>query len=154
MRVGAGGLEIARAANRARTLAKPDESVLVLPEDVELAALIGRPRPPLLGAIVFVDQYAPRLALDDIARLDEKLPKVIIIHPRRVTSWQRFFRIWSGKSGAETVIQHVLIGLLPKHYKKDSSYGTTFLFQPAALDLYVRQDDGAAGGDAPEIPTE
>ena len=140
MRAGGGGPEIARAAARARELTKPDETVLVLPEDLELVALVGRPRPPLLGAIVFVDQYAPRLAADDIARLDENPPKVIIVHPRRVTSWQRFFRIWSGKSGAEAILQHVLSELFPKHYEKDSSFGTTFLYEPARLDLYVRVD--------------
>jgi hypothetical protein len=156
MRVGAGGVEIARAAARVRELTRPGDTVLVLPEDVELTALIARPRPPLLGAIVFVDQYAPRLAADDIARLSENPPKVIIVHPRRVTSWQRFFRIWSGKSGAEAVIQHVLSELLPKHYKRDSSFGTTFLFEPSALDLYVRKDHDAKddGDDAPEVPTE
>jgi hypothetical protein len=158
MRAGAGGVEIARAAARVRELAKPGESVLVLPEDVELVALIDRPRPPILGAIVFVDQYAPRLAVDDMARLTEKPPKVILIHPRRVTSWQRFFRIWSGKSGAEAVIQHVLSELLPKHYKRDSSYGTTFLFEPSALDLYVRKDhddeDEDEGDDESETPPE
>jgi hypothetical protein len=156
MRAGAGGVEIARAATRAREVTTPGDTVLVLPEDVELTALVGRPRPPLLGAIVFVDQYAPRLAVDDIARLNENLPKVIIIHPRRMTSWQRFFRIWSGKSGAEAVIQHVLSETLPKHYKRDSSFGTTFLFEPSALDLYVRRDDDVknGGSDAPEVPTE
>lgn len=144
MRASAGGVAIARAAARARELAKPDETVLVLPEDVELVALVGRPRPPLLGAILFVDQYAPRLAADDIARLDENLPKVVIVHPRRMTSWQSFFRIWSETSGAEEVVGHVLRDVLPKRYKKDSSYGTTFLFEPAALDVYVRMD-GASG---------
>jgi hypothetical protein len=73
-----------------------------------------------------------------------------------VTSWQRFFRIWSGKSGAEAVIQHVLSDTLPKHYKRDSSFGTTFLFEPSALDLYVRRDTNAEGEPdaAPEVPTE
>jgi hypothetical protein len=142
MRTGGGGPEIVRAAARVREVTQPGDTVLVLPEDVELVALIGRPRPPLIGAIVFVDQYAPRLGGDDIARLNENLPKVIVIHPRRTTSWQGFFRIWSGKSGAEAVIQHVLSVLLPKHYKRDSSFGTTFLYEPAALDVYVRMEDG------------
>jgi len=149
MRASAGGVEIAKAAARARSLTKPNETVLVLPEDVELTALIGRPRPPLLGAIVFVDQYAPRLAVDDIARLDEHPPKVIIIHPRRETSWQRFFRIWNGQSGAEAILQHVLIELFPNRYEKDSSYGTTFLFEPSALDLYVRTDGQTQGKPSP-----
>jgi hypothetical protein len=142
MRVNEHGQEIVKVARRVRELTKPEDTVLILPEDVAMAALIGRPRPPLVGAIVFVDQYAPRLAKDDIARLDEHPPKVIIVHPRSERGWQRFFRIWNGKSGAEEVIQHVLHDLLPHRYQRDSTYRTTFLWEPASLDVWVRQDGG------------
>jgi hypothetical protein len=162
MRASEHGVVIARAAARARELAGEHGTVLVLPEDVEVSGLIGRPRPPLLGAIVFVDQYAPRLARDDIARLDENPPNVLVIHPRQVRGWQRFFRIWSGRSGAEQVVSHVLYDLIPKRYRRDSSYPTTFLWEPGTLDVYVRRDGPLADGeqpavavddeDAPEIP--
>jgi len=139
------GLEISRAAARARQLAGPDGTVLVLPEDVQIAALVGRARPPILGAIVFVDQYAPRLTQDDIDRLDENPPKVVIIHPRNRAGWQRFFRIWSGSSGAERVIDHVLTDMLPSRYTLDSSYHTSFLYEASFLDVYVRSDAPGAG---------
>lgn len=140
MRLNAHELVIYQAAERARALAGPHGSVLVLPEDVQMAALIDRPRPPLRGAIVFVDQYAARLADEDIQRLDENLPTVIVMHPRERLDWQRFFRIWSGASGAERIIDHV-VGLLPIEYRLDSSYPTTFLWSPAVLDVYVRRSD-------------
>ncbi|HEX7672498.1 MAG TPA: hypothetical protein VF395_23050 [Polyangiaceae bacterium] len=140
LRVSGHGAEMARIAARVQALTKPEDTVLVLPEDLEIAALIGRPRPPLIGAILFVDQYAPRLATDDIARLDENPPKVIVIHPREARSWQRFFRIWSGQSGAERVMLHVLNDLLPARYVLDSTYSTTFLWEAENLDIYVRRD--------------
>jgi hypothetical protein len=140
MRLNDRGFTMAIAAARARQLAAPEGTVLVLPEDVQFAALVGRPRPPILGAIVFVDQYAPRLAENDIRRLDEHPPKVIVVHPRRPAAWQRFFRIWSGKSGAERVVRHVLSDMIPKLYRRDSTFQTTFLYEPGKLDVYVRRD--------------
>lgn len=132
---------IAKAATRARELAGPEGSVLVVPEDIQLSALIDRPRPPLRGAIVFVDQYPAHLAGDDVQRLEENLPDVIVVHPRNRLEWERFFRIWSGTSGAERVINHVTELLIPRHYELDSSYPTTFLWQPALLDVYVKKKD-------------
>lgn len=155
MRVGEHGAEIARIAARVRALTLPTDTVLVLPEDLEVEALIGRPRPPMIGAIVFVDQYPPRLATDDIARLDENPPKVIVVHPREERAWQRFFRIWSGQSGAERVLLHVLHDILPARYERDSSYPTMFLWQAETLDIYVRRDgppaapSAASGGAEP-----
>lgn len=143
MRVNDHGNTIVQVATRVRALTRAEDTVLVLPEDVQMAALIGRPRPPLIGAILFVDQYPPRLAADDIARLSENPPKVIVVHPRQVPAWQKFFRIWSGTSGAERVIHHVLGRLIPARYERDSSYETMFLWEAAHLDVYVRRDPAA-----------
>jgi hypothetical protein len=139
MRLNEHGFTMAIAAARARQLAGPKGTVLVLPEDVELQALVDRARPPLVGAIVFVDQYAPRLAADDVKRLDEHPPDVVIVHPRRPSAWQRFFRIWSGRSGAERVVRHVLFDMLPRMYRRDLTLRTTFAYEPAKLDVYVRR---------------
>jgi len=151
MRVNDRGLEVVRAAAHVRSLAGPNDTVLVLPEDLEIESIIGRPRPPLTGAIVFVDQYTRRVVVADMARLDEHLPKVIVIHPRRASEWQRFFRIWSGSSGAERMIWHVLDDVLPAHYRRESSYATSFLWQPGVLDVWVRRDPGDSA--APEEDT-
>jgi hypothetical protein len=139
MRLNEHGFTMAIAAARARQLAGPTGTVLVLPEDVQLQALVERPRPPLLGAIVFVDQYAPRLSADDVARLDDHPPDVVIVHPRRPSAWQRFFRIWSGRSGAERVLRHVLFDMLPRMYRRELTLKTTFAYEPAKLDVYVRR---------------
>lgn len=140
MKVSDRGATMVEAALRVRRLTRPDDTVLVLPEDVAFAQLIDRERPHLLGAIVFVDQYPPRLASDDIARLAEDPPDVIVLHPRRPYRWQRFFRIWSGESGAEHVIQFVIRDLIPARYTLDRSYTTQFLWNDATLDIYVRSD--------------
>jgi hypothetical protein len=140
MKLSQRGVVMEDVAARVRELTQPDDTVLVLPEDVGLATQIGRPRPNLRGAIVFVDQYAPRLVDDDIAELEAHPPKVLVLHPRSVLEWQRFFRIWSGDSGAEQILQHTLRYMIPARYRRDRSYPTSFLWKPAKLDIYVRVD--------------
>jgi hypothetical protein len=140
MRVNERGVEMLRAALHARSLARPHETVLNLPEDVNLVALIGRPRPPLRGAILYVDQYANRLVDDDLATLAAQPPKVIVVHPRQHIVWARVFRTWSGDSGTEKVLRWVLADLLPQRYRLAGSYRTHFLWGPATLDVYVRID--------------
>jgi hypothetical protein len=144
MRVNYRGREILKAAQRVQRLAEPDETVLVLPEDVQLVGLIHRPRPPVRGAILFVDQYPRRLVDADIKALDGNLPKVIVIHPRRRREWMRLYGVWDQNSAAREVLDHVLDDLLPKHYRLDSSYPTIFFWDQGQLDVWVRKDgDGA-----------
>ena len=104
MRVGPRAVDLAHAALQVRSLTGPDDTVLVLPEDVQLAALIGRPRPALRGAIVFVDQYPRRLVPADIQELRRKSAKVLVLHPAETHLWTQLFRIWSGDSGAQQVL--------------------------------------------------
>jgi hypothetical protein len=140
LRVNYRGAEVLKAATRARELAGPGGSVLVLPEDVELTGLIHRRRPPLMGAIVFVDQYPKRLLAQDLATLDRNLPEVIVIHPRRVRDWKSVFGTWSEDSAAARLIVHVLEEILPGHYVLDSSYPTIFFWDQGQIDVYVRKD--------------
>ncbi len=140
LRVNYRGLEILRAASRARELSGPDGSVLVLPEDVELAGLIHRPRPPVKGAVLFVDQYPKRLLKADIATLDAHLPDVIVIHPRRPDQWQTVYHTWSHDSAAEQMLNHVLGKLLPRYYRLDSSYPTIYFWDEGEIDVYARKD--------------
>jgi hypothetical protein len=140
------GAEVLRAARRVQELAGPRQTVLVLPEDVELAALIGRPRPPLRGAIVFVDQYPARLARQDIKTLDEHPPKVIVINPRSEHKWRRLFSTWSNHSGAARVIEHVLHHLLPARYRRVATFRNVYFWDQGLMDLYVRKDDAAEHG--------
>lgn len=134
------GHEVVRAALRIRELTRDDDTVLVLPEDVQLAALIGRPRPPLRGAIVFVDQYPSRLLEDDLRTLERNLPKVIVIHPRERKYWRDMFELWSSRSAAQHFILHVEDRLLRRFYRLDSTYRTAFARQRATLEVWVRAD--------------
>jgi hypothetical protein len=140
MKVNERGRDIALAARRVQALTAPQDTVLVLPEDVQLAALIGRPRPPIRGAIVFVDQYAEHLAARDIQTLTSHPPKVIVLHPPEMHLWAQLFRIWSGDSGAQKVLEFTQRELLPKRYRLDSTTNTRWLWRDATLQIWVRVD--------------
>jgi hypothetical protein len=139
LRVNYRGIEVWNAANRARELAGPTGTVLVLPEDVELVGLIARPRPKLRGAVIFVDQYPWRLLAGDLATLDRDLPDVVVIHPRHERDWRAVFRTWKVGSAAEKMTEHVL-KLLPEHYALDSSYPTIYFWDQGQIDVYVRKE--------------
>ncbi|HEX4338976.1 MAG TPA: hypothetical protein VH062_23880 [Polyangiaceae bacterium] len=142
LRVNYRGVEVLRAAARARELAGPAGTVLVLPEDEEFVGLIDRPRPPLTGAIVFVDQYPARLLAGDIAALDAHLPDVIVLHPRRERDWRAVFHTWTIGSAAEHMMEHVL-KVLPRRYALDSSYPSIFFWDQGEIDVFVRKPGGA-----------
>src|SRR5262249_15053185 len=123
LRVNGGGRPILTAARRVRELAKGADTVLVLPEDPSLVALIGRPRPPLCGGIVFVDQYPAWCLTGDLAYLDAHPPKVLVGRPSDVTDWLGAFRSFNQQSPAELLILTFVWTHLTA-YKLDSSYQT------------------------------
>lgn len=129
---------IVRASLRVRELTSETDTVLVLPEDVELAALVGRPRPPLEGAIVFVDQYPARLADEDLGRLERSLPSVVVIRPADRVEWIRLFALWNNRSGARRVTERFLDDWLPRFYRLDSTYPTRFGSSMQNLEVWVR----------------
>lgn len=138
------GRTLDRMAEHVRAITRETDRVLVLPEDLEVESLIGRPRPDLRGAVVFVDQYPRRLLANDLARLSEDPPRVIVLHPARDEAWEGFFRIWSGRSAAADFIHHVERELLPRRYRVESSYGTTYLNGTEKLLVFVREDPEAS----------
>jgi hypothetical protein len=140
LRVNYRGQELMSAVRRVQELTRPDERVLMLPEDAEIVPLFDRPRPKLKGAIVFVDQYPARLAEIDIAELERDPPKVIVIHPGQRSQWKRLYSTWSEQSGAERVLVHVLDRLLPARYRKDSSFRTIFFWNQGQFEVWVRRD--------------
>jgi hypothetical protein len=140
LRVNYRGRELLNAVRRVQESTRPDERVLMLPEDAEIAPLFGRPRPKLKGAIVFVDQYPARLAELDIAELERDPPKVIVIHPGQRAQWKRLYSTWSDQSGAERVLVHVLDRLLPARYRKDSTFRTIFFWNQGQFEVWVRRD--------------
>ncbi|MCC6216591.1 MAG: hypothetical protein IT376_17145 [Polyangiaceae bacterium] len=148
LRVAPRATELLRAAERARELAGPAGTVLVVPDDVQLAALIGRPRPPLRGAIVFVDQYAPRLLDADLAALERAPPAVVIVNPRERDFWRLMYWIWLIDGPAERFAQHVLDRLLPQDYQLDSTWPTRFGRGPSHLEVWVRKTPSPPHRDA------
>ena len=138
------GVEVLRAALRAQELAGATGTVLVLPEDLEIAGVVQRPRPPVLGAILFVDQYPKRLLAHDLDAIDRHPPDVILIHPRRLEDWQGLYHTWTVDSAAERMLGHVLGKMIPKDYVLDSTYPTIYFFYQGQLDVYVRKHRGGS----------
>lgn len=139
LRVGERGRAVVEAARRARELAG-DDTVLVLPEDVALARLVGRPRPPIRGAIVFVDQYPRRLLRADLEALERQPPKVVIVHPAKPELWRSMFAIWSTQSAAAELNLRFIEHWLPARYRLDSVHPTRFARTRAELQIWVRND--------------
>lgn len=151
LRVSENGQTIVRAAQRARQLAGPNGTVLTLPEDPMLATLIGRPRPKLLGGIVFVDQY-PQHALDrDLALLKANPPTVLVLHPRDEVGWNQVYRIWSLHSPAAK-LQRTFVRTERQRYHLDSSYDTWLFQGPSKLDLYVLTSPGRVSHEGDSAP--
>jgi hypothetical protein len=130
-------MPIVRAALRVRELTTDDDRVLVLPEDLEIAALIGRRRPDLTGAVVFVDQYPRRRVDGDLEKLARALPKVVVIRPREREVWIRMFALWNNNSGARAVTERFLDDWLPNRYRLDSTYSTRFADTMQDLEVWV-----------------
>lgn len=135
-----GALPIVQAAERVHALTGEQDTVLVLPEDLQIVGLIQRPRPALRGAVVFVDQYAPRLLAEDLARLERDLPKVVVVRPAERDLWALMFAHWNSNSAARTIVDRFLDDWLPRRYRRDSSYATRFGDRVGTLEVWVHVD--------------
>lgn len=135
-----GALPIVQAAARVHALTGDRDTVLVLPEDLQIAGLIERPRPALRGAVVFVDQYAPRLLTEDLARLERDPPKVVVVRPAERDLWALMFAHWNSNSAAKTLVDRFLDDWLPHRYRRDSTYPTRFGDRIGTLEVWVRVD--------------
>ena len=120
LRVDEVGKHTIAAAERARTLAGPDGTVLPLPEDPMLGALVGRRRPDLRGGVVFVDQYPASTLARDTRYLIDHPPDVLILNPSD-DSWKTFYRFWSEHSPAEQ-LQDAFLAAQRASYEVDSEY--------------------------------
>ena len=148
MRVNDDGLEVVKAAQRARDLAGPGGEVLVLPEDPSLAALIGRPRPALCGAIVFPDQYPGRCVGADIARLRRDPPEVLVVRPTEPGRWVPFVRTW--RAGSPT--EHLMVAFFRARladYERVASYPTHWMGSTASLSIWKLRAGAAGGAETP-----
>lgn len=140
LRVSDNGLEVLRAAQRARELAGPKGTVLMLPEDPATEALIGRPRPPLRGAIVFVDQFPERVLQHDLGVILRDPPDVVVLHPNDGL-WNRVYRTWSTQSAAARLQNEFLERYRTTRYQTDSTYTSWFFHGPTKLELLVRKPE-------------
>jgi hypothetical protein len=134
------GSELLAAAQRARELTPPEATLLVLPEDPQIAALIGRPRPRLRGALVFSNHYPARLLEDDRRELEQRPPRAVVVHPRRAEQWQPWLLAFSPHPAAAALSLYVSSNLLPGRYRLDASYRTTYVTDQGALDVWVLDD--------------
>jgi hypothetical protein len=140
MMVNENGTALIRVSERVRELAGTEDTVLVLPEDLEFRSLIGRPRPEIRGAVLFVDQYAARLADGDLAHLEQNLPKVVVVRPSDRRFWILFFAVWTTRGGARRITERFLDEWLPARYVRDSTFPTRFDSQTVNLEIWVRRD--------------
>jgi hypothetical protein len=138
MRVSDAGLEIVKAAQHARELARPAGEVLVLPEDPSLAALIGRPRPPLCGAIVFPDQYPERCVASDLRLLDRRPPAVVMVRPGETEKWLSFLRTFNAGSPTEKLMTSFFDAHLGD-YERVASQNTHWMGGVASLVTWQRR---------------
>lgn len=138
LRISKNGLEVLHAAQRARELAGPGGTVLMLPEDPGTMALIGRPRPKLRGAIIFVDQYPAHVLRGDQEVLNASLPDVLFLHPSD-RQWDEVYRLWTTHSAAATLQTEFLDGRRESHYQSDSKYFAWFWNRPAELEVMFRR---------------
>lgn len=151
MRIGARSQPLLRAADRARQLAGERGTVLVLPEDLQMSALIERARPPLHGAVVFVDQYPARVLAHDLSVLDATPPDVVVLLPAEPLAWRAMFGIWNTHSPAAELIDHVA-PMLIKDYHLDSAYPVQFGTVTATLEVWSRVSASSTRSSAARAP--
>ena len=130
-----------------RGLTQPTDTVLLLPDDPNVAAWFDRPRPPVGSAIVFVDQYGMQYVDADVARLRATPPKVIVIGPR---NW------WSKPSWNSSVIDLIRTlrsDVLPGGYTPYVQVPIVYRGLDDAMEVWLRRDttppDGTAVAGAP-----
>lgn len=142
LRISNNGEILLSAAKRARELAGPHGTVMTLPEDPMFEALIGRPRPKLTGAIVFVDQFPEHVLESDTAKLNAEPPTVLVLHPDVDVGWNAVYRIWSLNSPAARLQNDFLRKHRGTTYAVDSKYPTWLFDSAMSMSVLVRKDRG------------
>jgi hypothetical protein len=118
---------------RART--KPSDRVLILPEDPNFASWLDRPRPEVTSSVLFMDTYWDSLVEEDLRRLKDQPPEVIIIG--RHNLWPVFAQIIKLKpnghrEGVGRLILRLSVFLAfqyeePENYKITTAQGDDYL---------------------------
>ena len=121
-----------------RAAAGPEDTVLLLPEDPNVAAWFDRPRPPLSSEIIFCDQYLDRYVDKDFATIQAHPPKVIVVGP--VYFWRYFSHQWRVDRGAERLIDLIGDRLLPAQYTLISEQKISFIGMTETMQVYRLND--------------
>jgi hypothetical protein len=121
-----------------RALTALDDRVLLLPEDPNVQAWLERPRPDLTSAIVFADQYWDRFVDDDLRRLVDAPPRVIVMGPRAFAPI--FARLFGHRGwGVQRLSDRLATELLPRVYVLHSSQVIAFQNGTDRMDVYLRR---------------
>jgi hypothetical protein len=114
-----------------------DATVLMLPEDPDVLAMIDRHRPRLTPAILFVDQYWDRFVDADLRRLRAKPPAVILLGPEQNLWAQTYY------SGLDVRTHRLWRALLPLLATRYEDRGVRALQRedgrPDSIHVYVRR---------------
>jgi hypothetical protein len=138
LKVSESGKIVEQAARRVRELAGRNGTVFVLPEDPAFEALVGRPRPALRSAIVFVDQFPEHVLDHDLGALHANPPEVLVLHPAEPVAWNRVYRIWTLQSPAAR-LQNDFLEKKRDLYRTDTTYATWCFGSPATMEVLVRK---------------
>ncbi len=130
-------IELLRVVDAAQVSSGENGTVLVLPNDPDVEAMIDRPRPQLTSAILYADQYWDRYVDEDFKRLEADLPEVILIGPGVVVAIQTSFGHEDG-TGAARFIKRVTEELIPGRYVHARRFMLPrYQSGPEPMDLYV-----------------
>jgi hypothetical protein len=115
-----------------KSQSRPEERVLLLPEDPDVEAWFDRSRPLLSSAIIFTDQYWPTDVANDFARLQKDPPRLIVIGPRNY--WRAFGQQWTGADAM--LIDRVQGELLPARYVRVEEHAILHSGKEDFMDVY------------------
>ncbi len=125
--------------SRIKDITAKDDKVLLLPSDPNVESWFNRPRPELNTALIFTDQYWDKYVEDDLVRLEQQLPKIIIIGPRK--RWLSFSRQWNAGKGSDRFIGLVKQEIIPRYYELYESQLINLANIKDHMDIYVRKDN-------------
>ncbi|MCC6214917.1 MAG: hypothetical protein IT376_08620 [Polyangiaceae bacterium] len=138
LRVGFRAQELQAAAALVQRSSLPGEEALVAPDDPQLGALLGRPRPPLRGAMVFGDLYPERLVDADLALLERAPPRVIVLHPRAPKELARLYGHRARAGGTLRFFEGVRALVERRGYRQAGTFRTVLPWTQGAIEVWVR----------------
>jgi hypothetical protein len=122
-----------------REITPKESEVLLLPGDPNLEMMFERKRPPLTCLIVFTDQYWEKYIDEDLQKLRDRPPAVMVIGPR---NYMKNAPRWS--PAAIRFIERIRGEIIPDRYTLRTSQAITHLGAEDYFDIYVLRAGPAA----------